>query len=33
VQRLVDPDEEYREEFVAAEREFAEAGGERIFDR
>jgi len=30
---LVDPDEKYREEFVAAEREFAEAGGERIFDR
>jgi predicted acetyltransferase len=30
---LVDSDEKYRGEFVAALREFAEALGERIFDR
>jgi predicted acetyltransferase len=30
---LVQPTERYRGEFLAAERDFAEAGGERLFDR
>ena len=30
---LVDPAVRFRDEFVAAEREFAETGGERIYDR
>jgi predicted acetyltransferase len=30
---LVEPSESYADEFLAAEREFAESGGERLYDR
>jgi predicted acetyltransferase len=33
VTELVEPAEFYRQEFLAAEREFAQHGGERIYDR